>query len=470
MSDSYVNFVNTKFGGKLTSMLGLPQPQKLERYQVGQPVIDGYVLLGGASADILDRTPEAAKPAAQKALPELQAMLSGMSVSAVAHSMLSEQSSLPAWDGQQKVKALIFDATALTDSTQASELYEFFHSSIRSLLPNGRVIVLGRAPEQCYSPQQATIQRALEGLTRSLAKELRKAVTAQLIYVEHGVDVELESSLRFCLSPKSAYVSAQVIRVAKAPSTSESLDWSKPLAGKKVLVTGASQGIGLAIAEVLARDGAHCICLDIPAAESALSSVVQRLSGSKIVLDLTATGAPNELNDAAFADGGWDAIIHNAGITKDKTLARMPSDWWSNVIDLNLSVQERINHTLVASGGIKLGGRIVCVSSISGIAGNRGQTNYALSKAGVIGMVNSQAPLLAERNITINAVAPGFIETEMTARMPFSVREAGRRLNSLSQGGLPVDVAETVAWLTSPASSGLTGNTIRVCGQNLLGA
>jgi 3-oxoacyl-[acyl-carrier protein] reductase len=110
------------------------------------------------------------------------------------------------------------------------------------------------------------------------------------------------------------------------------------------------------------------------------------------------------------------------------------------------------------------------VSSISGIAGNAGQTNYSTSKAGVIGLVDAWAPQLAKTGRTINAVAPGFIETQMTAAMPITLREAGRRMNSMSQGGLPVDVAETIAWLAQPGSGGVNGNVVRVCGQSLLGA
>ncbi len=112
----------------------------------------------------------------------------------------------------------------------------------------------------------------------------------------------------------------------------------------------------------------------------------------------------------------------------------------------------------------------MCVSSISGIAGNAGQTNYSTSKAGVIGIVQGFAGPLGERGATVNAVAPGFIETQMTAAMPIALREAGRRMNSLSQGGLPVNVAETVAWLANPGSAGVTGNIVRVCGQSLIGA
>jgi 3-oxoacyl-[acyl-carrier protein] reductase len=99
-----------------------------------------------------------------------------------------------------------------------------------------------------------------------------------------------------------------------------------------------------------------------------------------------------------------------------------------------------------------------------------GQTNYALSKAGVVGMVQSMAPHLARLGITINAVAPGFIETAMTAAVPFAIREAGRRMNSMSQGGQPEDVAQAIAWFASPASAGVTGNVVRVCGQSIMGA
>ena len=309
---------------------------------------------------------------------------------------------------------------------------------------------------------------------RSLAKELRKGITAQLVYVDEGAEPNMESTLRFLLSAQSAYVSAQVVRVSVTDQPYEDVDWSLPFSAKgdrkRVLVTGASQGIGLAIAQVMARDGAHVVCLDIPQAQAALEVLAKQLNGSAICLDLSDDQAAQRLVDHAAQDGGWDIVIHNAGITKDKTIAKMTPEAWSKVVTVNLVCQQNINQALVTSGGIKPGGRIVCVSSISGIAGNRGQTNYAYSKAGVIGMVEAYREVYASKDITINAVAPGFIETEMTAKMPFAVREAGRRLNSLSQGGLPVDVAETISWLASPASSGLSGNVIRVCGQSLLGA
>jgi 3-oxoacyl-[acyl-carrier protein] reductase len=164
-------------------------------------------------------------------------------------------------------------------------------------------------------------------------------------------------------------------------------------------------------------------------------------------------------------------VVHNAGITRDKTLARMDERRWSSVLAVNLTSQERINDTLLGKRGVlRRGGRIVSVSSVSGIAGNRGQTNYAASKAGIIGMVQALAPTLARQAGTINAVAPGFIETEMTGAMPLLTREGGRRVNSMSQGGLPVDVAETIAWFASAGSGGVNGQVVRVDGQSMLGA
>ena len=469
MSDSYLGFANSSLGSRIATLLGLPQPLPLERYRGESALIDGAVLVSGAGEPEL--------------LPVLARCFKAMGVASIAHR------SLPQWVVQanavgmmsgrwgvadqagEKVKALVLDATGLSDSTESDAVYQVFHDVARSLLPCGRVIVFGRPPQGCSQPRQATVQRALEGLTRSLGKELKNGITVQLVYVAQGAEELLESTLRFLLSPRSAYVSGQVIHVAPGANAQIGpIDWPKPLAGKRVLVTGASRGIGAAIADVMVRDGAQVIALDVPQAQVGLDEISAKLGATPLALDIAAGDAPEALVRAALADGGWDVVVHNAGITRDKTIAKMTSQHWQSVVTINLSAQERINDALVASGGLKAGGRIVCVSSISGIAGNLGQTNYAFSKAGVIGMVQSMAPVLAAKGITINAVAPGFIETQMTAAVPFALREAGRRLNSLGQGGQPVDVAEAIAWLASPASQGLTGNVVRVCGQSLLGA
>ena len=469
MSDNYLNFANSSFGSKLADLLGLPKPLLLERYQADQPLINGPLLLGAGPAPALTE--------------QLAQLFAGAGVQTLAHS------SMPQWiaiankhglvtgrwgiAGQpgDKVKALLFDATGMTDSNQSAALYQFFHDAARSVLSSGRVVIIGRPPESCTDARQATVQRALEGLARALGKELKRGISVNLLYCAEGAEAQLESSLRFLLSPRATYVSGQVVRVSLPAAVAPAVcDWAQPLAGKKVLVTGASRGIGAAIAEVMARDGAQLICLDIPQAQADLEVIAARLGGRALALDISSAEAPAALVAAAQADGGWDVIVHNAGITRDKTIANMKEPLWQAVVNVNLSTQERINQALLEADALNAGGRIVCVSSISGIAGNMGQTNYAFSKAGVIGMVQSMAPLLAARGITINAVAPGFIETQMTAAVPFAIREAGRRMNSMGQGGLPVDVAEAIAWFACPASAGVTGNVVRVCGQSLLGA
>jgi 3-oxoacyl-[acyl-carrier protein] reductase len=359
--------------------------------------------------------------------------------------------------------ALIYDATRIASTRDLRGLYDFFHGTIRQLAPSGRLIVVGND-----GIPARPAQRALEGFVRSAGKEVRAGATAQLVYA--APDADLESTLRFLLSGRSAYVSGQVIRVGPA-NLQLPASWDQPMDGKVAIVTGAARGIGEAIAGVLAREGAHVVCVDMPSAGDALSTVANDLKGTALQLDITADDAPSRLADfITTRHVHADVFVHNAGITRDKTLGRMAEDQWDAVLEVNLASQERINDVLVEQHLLGGSGRIVTVSSVSGIAGNRGQTNYATSKAGVIGIVEAMAPTLAAHGMTINAVAPGFIETKMTAAMPMMLREAGRRMNSLAQGGLPVDVAETIAWLANPASGGVTGNVVRVCGQSLLGA
>ncbi len=448
MSDRYTQFANSPLGRLLAKNLGLPQPVPLDRFQPGAPVISGTVRFGAATEGNLSK-------AVNGVLKSIGASVDNSPVSA---------------ESEQKFKAVVFDASGVKDSTDLIKVYAFFHDIMRKVDTCARLIVLGVPPESAENPRHATAQRALEGFTRSLGKEVKKGGTAQLIYVAPGAEDQLEASLRFFLSPRSAYVSAQVVRVT-ASATQAKLDWNKPLAGKVALVTGASRGIGEAIAKVLARDGAHVVGLDIPQLADDLKVVTSLIGGSAFAGDITAADAPQKIAEYLKANhGGVDIVVHNAGVTRDKTLANMTEQQWNLVLNINLSSEERINDELLAKGVINENGRIICVSSISGIAGNMGQSNYGMSKAGVIGMVQSMAPVLAAKKITINAVAPGFIETAMTAAIPFAIREAGRRMNSMSQGGLPVDVAETIAWYASPASAGLNGNIVRVCGQSLIGA
>jgi 3-oxoacyl-[acyl-carrier protein] reductase len=243
------------------------------------------------------------------------------------------------------------------------------------------------------------------------------------------------------------------------------------LQGKVAVVTGAARGIGAAIAQVLARDGATVVAVDVPSAGEALASVANRVGGTALQLDVTSADAGRRIAGHAHdRHGGLDVMVHNAGITRDRLLVNTDRDRWASVLAVNLESQLRIDDVLLGERGLSDGGRVVSLSSTSGIAGNRGQASYAASKAGVIGMVQARAREVAARGITYNAVAPGFVETVLTARIPLATREVGRRINSLSQGGQPVDVAETVAWFAQPGTAGVTGQVLRVCGQSLLGA
>ncbi len=441
MSDRYSQLVNAPVVSTVAKQLGLPQPVELDRFRANAAVLTGPVLLGAAPGGRLG------KPLAAF-LDQIKAERAGAEGSA---------------------KALVFDATGIADSTELVELQRFFYPAAGRLARSGRVVVLGAPPAEAGSPRAHTAQRALEGFTRSLGKEVGgRGSTVQLVQVAVGAEDQLDSTLRFLLSPRSAYVSGQVVRIGAGVAPAPKFDWERPLEWKSALVTGASRGIGAAIAATLARDGAAVTGLDVPQAAADLEREMDGIGGESMTLDITAEDAPERIAER-FA-GGLDVVVHNAGVTRDRTIAKMPEERWTQLMEINLSSEERINDALLEADLLAANGRIVCVSSMSGIGGNSGQTNYAASKAGVIGMVEAMAPELAGRGATINAVAPGFIETKMTAAMPIGPREAGRRLSSLSQGGLPVDVAETIAWFASPGSTGVNGNVVRVCGQSLLGA
>jgi len=469
--DRYTQLVNTPVGKKLAKQVGLPKPVPLKRWVPGAKVVEGKVLVGGA-------------PAGRLAAPLMRVLADvGADVATPLRADLREaaaEAGLDAspWTPQASVDhrygALVFDATGITESARLEELHAFFHPTIRQVRTCGRAIVLGTTPAAAKTPGERVAQRALEGLTRAMGKEIGRGATVQLLYVEPGAEDRIAGTLRFFLSPRSAFVSGQVVRIGGGGGPSDGFDWEQPLAGKVALVTGASRGIGAAIAATLARDGAHVVGLDVPALEDDLKAVADGIGGSALALDITDPDAPKAIADYLRKEHrGVDVVVHNAGITRDRTLGRMDAERWNAVIAVNLSAIERITGALIAGGSkavLNEGGRVVCVSSISGIAGNAGQTNYATSKAGVIGVVDAYAPLVAQRGATINAVAPGFIETQMTAKVPLPIREAGRRMSSLSQGGLPVDVAEAIAWFASPACGGLNGNVVRVCGQSLLGA
>jgi 3-oxoacyl-[acyl-carrier protein] reductase len=446
MSDRYLGLVNSPIGSAVASRVGLPRPVVLRRFHVGDPLLPGPLLLGSTSGVVR---------------PDLADVLK--SAGADVRDAVTDD---------DKWGALVLDATEVASPADLAGVRTFLAGRVRQLVPCGRVIVLGRSPDGEDITADATRQ-ALDGITRSLGKELQRGSTANLLLVDGaGEDsAAVESALRFLLSGKSAYVDGQPVRIgaglAPAPA-----DWDHPLAGKTALVTGAARGIGAAIAGVLARDGAKVIVADLAQAGESLAKVANRVGGTSLHLDVAAAEAPERLLDhlAAHTDG-LDILIHNAGITRDKLMANMKPEQWDSVIAINLESQLRINAALLASDQLRNQARVVCLSSTTGLSGNRGQTNYGATKAGVIGLVRSSAATFAKHgDSTINAIAPGFIDTDMTAKMPLATREVARRLSSLQQAGLPIDVAEGVAWLASPGAGGVNGQVLRVCGQNLVGA
>jgi 3-oxoacyl-[acyl-carrier protein] reductase len=372
----------------------------------------------------------------------------------------------------EKIRALVFDASKLKQAADLKQLYEFFHPRVRSLARSGRVLIVARPPEAASDPEEAAVRQALDGFVRSVAKEVGKlGATANLVYVAKGAEDRFAHVARFLLSSASAFVTGQPLRVSKTAKGDQQAGYTRPLDGKVVLVTGAARGIGAATAEILAGEGARVVVLDRPADDAPASEVARKIGGTVLLADISERDAPKQI--ASFLKerfGGVDVVVHNAGVTRDKTLANMKPEIWDQTIDINLAAVARITNELVESGVLRDNGRVICLSSIAGIAGNNGQTNYAASKGGIVGLVRAFAPKLAERGITVNAIAPGFIETRMTAGIPVAIREVARRLSALGQGGQPSDVGQAITFLATPGAQGLTGQVLRVCGGAFIGA
>ncbi|MGK5093864.1 3-oxoacyl-ACP reductase [Deltaproteobacteria bacterium TL4] len=370
-----------------------------------------------------------------------------------------------------KFNALILDGTEFESIADLRKVYDFFHPLVSRVGACGRMLVLARPVGAQKTLEAASAQAALRGFARSLGKELgKKGTTAQLLSIEEGAEDRLPGTLRFFLSCRSTYITCQPVEISSLAKAVQQDPVTSPLAGKVVVVTGAARGIGAATVRILAAEGAKVICLDRPEDDGPTSQLAREVNGAVFLTDVTDKEAPKKIAEYLKKEhGGVDVVIHNAGITRDKTIANMKPENWDMTIDVNLGAVARITSALL-EGVLRDEGRIICLSSIAGLAGNMGQTNYAASKSGIIGLVQHLSAVVKDRGITVNAIAPGFIETRLTDAIPIAIREVGRRLNSLGQGGQPVDVGQALTFLATPASQGVTGQVIRVCGGALLGA
>ena len=241
---------------------------------------------------------------------------------------------------------------------------------------------------------------------------------------------------------------------------------SKQLEGEIALVTGASRGIGKAIAEQLASQGATVIgTATSDAGAENITAYLSDAGGKGMCLNVTDTDSITAVMKAITDEfGAVSILVNNAGITKDNLLMMMKEDQWNDIIDTNLSSIYRLSKAVVRSMMKKRKGRIINIASVVGLTGNPGQTNYSATKAGMLGFSKSLAREIGSRNITVNCVAPGFIDTDMTRDLPDEQREALINQIPLNRLGDPADIAAAVAFLASPAAAYITGETINVNG------
>tara|TARA_R110001592_G_scaffold354185_1_gene653665 strand:- start:10226 stop:11653 length:1428 start_codon:yes stop_codon:yes gene_type:complete len=474
MNDIYMKLAHSSLGHSIFQALNLPQPIDLIR-SPGESISipkGPYLIAASSQSFALNNTLNIlSKPNLEVNF--LEQAKSGLQV---LPNLFNDSKNIKRVTdiANHHYEGLIFDATGVCDFDDLANIYEFFHLAIPTLSKNGKIVILAQKFEQLKNSQTAAIQASLIGFCKSIAKELgKKGINANVIYLQKGAQKYLETSLAFFLSSKSAYITGQFVSLRSHTLKQLPASFSKPLDGKIALVTGAAQGIGKETAITLARDGATVICLDIPQNLKALEVLANEIQGHALAVDLLHENAIADVTHKLSSQlGVIDIVVHNAGITRDKTLAKMPRHLWDQVLTLNFERVVKLNQAFLEKNIFNDHARIICISSISGIAGNFGQSNYACSKAGIAAYVEAFAESTAlkkNNGLTINAIAPGFIETQMTKNIPFLTRELGRRMNALSQGELPLDIAEAVSFFANPGSHCLNGNVLRVCGLSLLG-
>jgi Dehydrogenases with different specificities (related to short-chain alcohol dehydrogenases) len=477
MPDRYLEFAQSAFGRRLATKVGLPVPPRLRRDASpwSQTGLEGRrLLLGGAEGSALGAELVAAVAGTAA---ELSVAVESPGLPAIKRAARSCKITLhnpPAADGRD-LDGLLFDATGLREPSELIQLHAFFHPRLRRLPPGARIVVLGAAVDPELDPTAQVCAMALDGFVRSLAKEVgRSGATANLLRVGAGAAAWLAGPLRFLLSDHGSYVDGQT-RTPSAECVGEATNRVCRRA-RRPTRPGHRRGARYRAGDCRRAGARGCGSHRhrSPRGRSRAGCRNGRIRWARSGARHHRPAAPAVLAREVRRLGGVDILVHNAGITRDKLLRNMRRELWQQVMAVNLEALPRLTLPLLdagsGQGGLRQGGRVICISSIGGIAGNAGQTNYGASKAGVIGFVRALAPRMADLGGTINVVAPGFIETAMTDAMPALQREAGRRMTSLLQAGVPEDVAEAVAFLAMPAAGAINGQTLRVCGQHMVGA
>lgn len=366
MADRLLNLANGRWSAPLVRALGLPQPRVLAR-RTGPFTTQEF-----AGREVL----------------VLQAP-GGFAAERCSAWLVSQGASL---SSAGESHALVVDATSCGTAASLDWLHAQLRPALARLAASGRVLLLANA--DAPGPEAAACARAIEGFTRSLAKELgRRGATANCLSMARSALPALAGPLGFFCGDRSAYVSGQAWRLRDPHGPSAPF-----LQGRTAVVTGATGGIGFATVQRLAAEGLSVVCVDVPATAPALAALATRIGGSALPLDITAADAGRRLVEAVAPRGGLDILVHNAGITRDRTFARMSEPEWDDVLRVNFRAVLEIDRALDAAGALREGGREICLSSISGIAGNAGQSNYAASKAALIGYVEGRAGARGSRH------------------------------------------------------------------------
>lgn len=367
------------------------------------------------------------------------------------------------------IDALLLDVTAIGGPHR---LYAALQPSLRKLRPHCRVILMNRV-SATPTPAEAAATEGTTGFGKSLARELGgRAITVNMVELSHAVDTAAAAeALAFLATDRARYVTGQrLVLTASAQAAG-----STSLAGHHVVVTGAARGIGAAMVTVLARQGAAVSVVDLASAQQAGEAVVSavRQAGGQaqfIAANVTQRAEVEACLEQAAKLGPVTGLVNNAGITRDRTFAKMSEAQWADVLAVNFDASVAVTEAALAGRRGEAPLAVVFLSSVVGISGNFGQTNYTLSKAAVLGYMRAMAAQWAGKNVRMNAIAPGFIDTALTREVPLLNRELGKQLTCLLQAGEPEDIGEIAAFLLSPAAVALNGQTIRVDGGMFFGA